>query len=384
MGSPPRILSSEYMEWAKTCADARFNLATSGVTPYSIKDLGASLEDIELSGPSRYGYEPLQHALAEKCGVPADSVVAAAGTSLANHLAMAAVIEPGDEVVMEHPVYEPLLALARYLGAEVKQFDRRPEAAFRIDAGDVGRKVTARTRLIVITNLHNPSGALTDERTLKELGEIARGVGARILVDEVYLEMLWVQSTRTPRPQGVLDSRSGARSAFHLGSEFVVTGSLTKAYGLNGLRCGWILAEPELARRIWRLHDLFVVIPAHAAERLSVVALERLDRIAERARILLERNRALLDRFLDSRSDLQAARPEFGTVMFPRWLRGNAARLCARLRDEYETSVAPGKFFGMPDHFRIGIGGETDTLKAGLERLAAALEDLAVSAGASE
>ena len=128
MGSPPRILSSEYMEWAKTRADARFNLATSGVAPYSIKDLGATLEDLELSGPSRYGYEPLQNALAAKCGVPADCVVAAAGTSLANHLAMAAVIEPGDEVVMEHPVYEPLLALARYLGAEVKRFDRRAQA----------------------------------------------------------------------------------------------------------------------------------------------------------------------------------------------------------------------------------------------------------------
>ena len=369
MGSPPRILSSEYMEWAKTRADARFNLATSGVAPYSIKDLGATLEDLELSGPSRYGYEPLQNALAAKCGVPADCVVAAAGTSLANHLAMAAVIEPGDEVVMEHPVYEPLLALARYLGAEVKRFDRRAQAAFRINAGDVGRKVTARTRLIVITNLHNPSGALTDKQTLEELGEIARGVGARVLVDEVYLEMVWLQ---------------GARSAFHLGSEFVVTGSLTKAYGLNGLRCGWILAEPELARKIWRLHDLFAVIPAHAAERLSVVALERLNRIAERARSLLERNRALLDHFLDSRNDLQAARPEFGTVMFPRWLGGNAERLCAHLRDKYETSVAPGRFFGMPDHFRIGMGGETGVLKAGLERLAAALGDLAVSAGASE
>ena len=233
----------------------------------------------------------------------------------------------------------------------------------------MGRKVTARTRLIVITNLHNPSGALTDKQTLEELGEIARGVGARVLVDEVYLEMVWLQ---------------GARSAFHLGSEFVVTGSLTKAYGLNGLRCGWILAEPELARKIWRLHDLFAVIPAHAAERLSVVALERLNRIAERARSLLERNRALLDHFLDSRNDLQAARPEFGTVMFPRWLGGNAERLCAHLRDKYETSVAPGRFFGMPDHFRIGMGGETGVLKAGLERLAAALGDLAVSAGASE
>jgi hypothetical protein len=360
-------MSSEYMEWAKTRSQARFDLATSGVAPCTLRELGVTLADLELSGPSGYGYEPLQQALADKCGVPADCVVAAVGTSLANHLAMAAVIEPGDRVVMEHPVYEPLLALARYLGADVQRFERRPEAGFRIDPEQVRRQVTPRTRLIVLTNLHNPTGVLAEAQALLELGEIARQAGACVLVDEVYLEMLWVQGRRAPVRAG---------SAYHLGSQFVVTSSLTKAYGLNGLRCGWILARPELARRIWRMVDLFTVIPAHAAERLSVVALERLELVAERARALLERNRVLVDRFLDERDDLEVVRPEFGTVLFPRWLRGDAERLCAHLQEKYETSVVPGRFFGMPDRFRIGIGGETQALAGGLERLAAALDDL--------
>ena len=360
MGETQRVLSSEYLEWAKTQAHARFNLATSGVTPYPIRELGVTLDDIDLSGSSFYGYEPLQRALAAKCGVSVENVVAATGTSLANHLAMAAVLQPGDEVVMEQPIYEPLLALARYLGAEVTRFERRPEEGFRIDEREVRRRVSSRTRLIVISNLHNPSGALTDEPALLALRDIAGNAGARILVDEVYLETLWAYPTR---------------SAFHLGREFIVTGSLTKAYGLSGLRCGWILAEPDLAKKIWRLGDLFTVIPAHAAERLSVVALGHLDRIRERAKTLLEKNRALLDRFLDSRPDLRVTRPEFGTVVFPRWAGGNTARLCDLLRTKYETTVVPGRFFGMPDHFRIGIGGETDMTSAGLERLAAALDD---------
>lgn len=360
MGEPQRVLSSEYMEWAKTRAHARFNLATSGVTPYPMRELGVTLDDIDLSGSSLYGYEPLQRALAAKCGVSVDSVVAAVGTSLANHLAMAAVLEPGDQVVMEHPVYEPLLSLARYLGAEVTRFERRPEAGFRIEPREVARVVSSRTRLIVISNLHNPSGALTDEPTLLALRDIARDARARVQVDEVYLETLWAYPTR---------------SAFHLGGEFIVTGSLTKAYGLSGLRCGWILAEPELARKIWRLSDLFTVIPAHAAERLSVVALGQLGRISEWARTLVERNRALLARFLDSRPDLQVMRPGFGTVVFPRWAGGDTGRLCDLLRTKYETTVVPGRFFGLTDHFRIGIGGETDMLSAGLERLAAALDD---------
>jgi aspartate/methionine/tyrosine aminotransferase len=362
MGEARRVLSSEYMEWAKTRADARFNLATSGVSPCPIRELGVTLEDIDVSGPSLYGYEPLQRALAKKCGVSVDSVVAAVGTSLANHLAMAAVVEPGDEVLMEHPVYEPLLALARYLGAQVTRFERRPAAAFRIEPREIARKISGRTRLIVISNLHNPSGALTEEPTLEALRDIARQAGARVLVDEVYLEMLWAHPTR---------------SAFHLGREFIVTGSLTKAYGLSGLRCGWILAEPELAKRMWRLCDLFTVIPAHAAERLSVVALGRLDHVRDRARTLLDRNRALLDRFLDSRPDLLVTRPGFGTVVFPRWAGGDTTRLCDLLRTKYETTVVPGRFFGMPDHFRIGIGGETDMTSAALERLTAALDDLA-------
>src|SRR5262245_3661256 len=112
-----RAKSSDYIEWAKTRSQARFNLATSGVLYYPIAELPAALEDIELSGSSWYGYEPLQQALAEKCGVSTENVVAAIGTSMANHLAMAAILEPGDEALIERPAYDPLVATASYLGA---------------------------------------------------------------------------------------------------------------------------------------------------------------------------------------------------------------------------------------------------------------------------
>ncbi len=110
---------------------------------------------------------------------------------------------------------------------------------------------------------------------------------------------------------------------------------------------------------------------------MSVIALEHLERIAARARTLLETNRRLLDSFLDSREDLRAVPSACGTTAFPRLLRGDAEALCARLREKYETSVVPGKFFEMPEHLRIGIGGDTQSLAAGLERLAAALDELA-------
>ena len=369
MTVPRNAKHTEYIEWAKLYAHARYNLATSGLVSFPLHELGVSLKDIELSGPSYYGYEPLQKALAAWNGVSPDCVVAAVGTSFANHLAMAALLEPGDEVVMEQPAYEPLLAVAEYLGARVRRFPRRFDDGFALDPEAVRQAVTPETRLIVITNLHNPSSAGAGEAALRSIGEIARRVGARVLVDEVYLEAVKVQNS--PAEGG-----APPRSAYHLGREFVTTASLTKAYGLSGLRCGWILAEPALAARIWRLSDLFCVIPAHPAERLSVIAFAQLGRIRARARSLLEMNRPLLRRFLESRADLECVYPMFGTVAFPRLRSGNVEQLCALLREKYETAVVPGRFFEMPDHFRLGIGCETGILAAALDRLASALDEL--------
>lgn len=354
-------MSSPYQHWAKTRSQARFNLASSGLMNYPLSELPLKLEDLELSGQSLYGYEPLQAALSAKCHVPPECVVAATGTSMANHLVMAALIEPGDEVLIEHPTYELLMTVAQYLGAKVRRFMRPAGEGFQFDPDTLARKLSARTRLIVLTNLNNPTGALTPEETLKRLGEMARGVGAHILVDEVYLEALF---------------ECAPRSAFHLGEEFITTNSLTKVYGLSGLRCGWILATPALAEKIWRLNDLFGVIPAHPAERLSLVALAHLDRIAARARQLLEVNSRLLNSFFAARDDLEWTAHSFGTISFPRLRQGSVDHLCALLAEGYETSVVPGRFFEMEQHFRIGIGGDTDTLKEGLDRLGSALDEI--------
>jgi len=225
---------------------------------------------------------------------------------------------------------------------------------------DLERLVTPKTRLIIITNLHNPSGVLIDDARMKQIGAIARRVGARVLVDEVYMETLFEQSPRT---------------SFHLGEEFVVTSSLTKAFGLSGLRCGWILAQRDLAKRMWLLNDLFAATAVHAGERLSVVAMQQVEGIGERAKQLLDRNRQILNDFLDTREDLEVVRPEFGTVMFPRVRHGTSERLCELLREKYKTSVVPGIFFEMPAHFRIGIAGNTDLLSEGLHRLGLALDE---------
>lgn len=351
---------SIYMQWAKTQSGATFSLAPSGVENYPFKDFPLSLEDIEINGGGVYGYEPLLQSLAEKYGVDTNSVVTAAGTSMANHLVMASLLESGDEVLIEHPTYDPLLAIPSYLGVKINRFPRRFEEGFQINPNDIEKALTPKTKLIVISNLHNPTGTFTPESILAQIGEIVKGK-AYVLVDEVYLEAMF---EKTPR------------SAFHLGDNFITTNSLTKVYGLSGLRCGWILANPKLAKKMWLLNDLFGVMAAYPAEKLSVIALKNIDKIAQKYKDLLNNNHKIIRNFFDTRKELSVVTPEFGTVYFPKLLKRDVSTLCNLLKEKYETMVVPGEFFELPEHFRIGIGMNSETLLKGLKNLSSALDEL--------
>ena len=350
---------SPYMEFAKLSSPARYNLATSGVMSYPLAELPVRLEELEICGPTVYGYAPLQERLARMNGVGEENVVAATGTSGANHLAMAATFDAGDEVLIEEPTYELLVSTAAFLGAKIRRFPRHFSNSFAIDPEDVRKAITPGTKLVVITNLHNPSSVLVSDEVLREIGKDAARVEARVLVDEVYLESLGAQR---PKP------------AIHLGDAFVVTSSLTKAYGLSGVRCGWILAEAQLAHRMWRINDLFGSIPAHPAELISVVALDHLDRIARRAHGILQKNQKAMEELLASRQDLQMVRPGIGTTVFPKLLKGSVDDFDRFLRERYETAVVPGRFFEMPEHFRIGLGGDPGMTREALIRLNDALD----------
>jgi hypothetical protein len=170
-----------------------------------------------------------------------------------------------------------------------------------------------------------------------------------------------------------------ARSSFNLGPNVLVTNSLTKSYGLSGIRCGWILADPEMAKRIWRLNDLYSASPVFPAEQIAVFALDRLPRLIARTRALLAANHAAVDQFIASHPALDLVRPLAGTVLFPRLKTGSVEDFTTLLRDKYETSVVPGHFFEMPDHFRIGLGGDPVMTREGLSRLAQALDDFTAS-----
>jgi aspartate/methionine/tyrosine aminotransferase len=391
------------MEWAKARPSPRFDLAGSYVLPCSIDELPDARAAISLEGRNENGYPPLMTSIADRYGVLASQVTTAQGASGANFLVFAALLEPGDDVLVERPAYDPLLSAPRLLGARVVRFDRDHAGGFALDPDRVRQAITPRTRLVVLTSPHNPTGVVVDDTALDEVGRIAAAQGAYVLVDEVYLDAsvaadevrLKADATaevrrksdasaevrRKPDATGdagaasVLSGFSRTQTAAGRGEVFLTTSSLTKSYGLAGLRCGWILSSPALAERLRRARDIIDGSGSIVAERLATLAFSQLDRLIARSGALLAVNGPLVRSFLHARPELEAAEPRGGTVVFPR-LRNvaDSSRFAERLLTERETAIVPGRFFEAPAHFRVGFGGATDVLRGGLEALDAALD----------
>lgn len=348
------------MAWAKSRPAARFDLAGSNVLSCSIADLEGARDALELSGPNDDGYEPLLSAIARQYGVTPDAVTTAQGTSGANFQVCAALVKPGDDVLVERPGYDPLMAAPRLLGARVIRFERAAADGYALDPDRVKAALTPRTKLIILTSAHNPTSALASRESLIAVGRLAASAGAYVIVDEVYLD--------AARPE--------VAPAARLGERFVSTSSLTKSYGLAGLRCGWSLSSPAIAERIRRTRDAIDGTGSIVTERLAVLAFAQLDRLRQRAQTLLGCNRPLVREFLQSRADLECFDPPGGTVVFPRIKdAADTTRFAERLLANRGTAVVPGRFFDEPAHFRLGFGITTEAVRAGLHALSKALDE---------
>jgi aspartate/methionine/tyrosine aminotransferase len=347
------------MEWAKHRPAPDIDLAGSNLLACRLEDLPGAGEAVALTGTGADGYEPLVEAIAERYGVAPECVATAGGCSGANFLSCAAIVDSGDEVLIESPNYDPLPAAARMLGGEVTTFPRRFDQGYCIDPEEVATALTTRTRLIIVSNPHNPSGVLASEEEIEGLKRLAELAGVHVLFDEVYLETV----------AGPAIPPAATRSPW-----FISTNSLTKAYGLSPLRCGWALAAPDIAERIRRARDIVDVAGPTPADCIAVVAFRHIESLRERARRLIESNTQLISTFFESQSRLEAV-PSRATIVFPRLSdSADAGPLVKRLFDHYRVAVVPGSFFDAPAHFRISFGGDTDQLSKGLEALGRCLE----------
>lgn len=355
-----------YMRWAKTRPRVTYDLASSGLMPVTTAELlgdTRAADAFEISGPTDEGFVPLREAIAARYGTAADRVSIAAGASGANFQTMLAILEPGDDVLIESPGYDPLFAAARAAGANVVTFERSWNKGFALDPYVIRTALTPATKLIVISDAHNPSGAVATRDAIEQVGVMAEAIGARVLVDEVYAEAHH-DDTLLPQPAALL------------GDVFISTNSLTKAYGLAGLRCGWIIASPEVSERVRRIRDVIDGSGPFVAERLALTAFEHIDRLRARARSILSANLAIVREMGQSHPQLEWLEPAAGTTAFPR-VRDveDTGALVDRLIRDHDTIVVPGHFFQAPQHIRIAFGGKAEMIREAVLRLGLALRD---------
>lgn len=345
---------SEYIQWAKKHHEIKYNLASSGLPAPSLNDLVNNPREILLSGDHEHGWLPLIGRIGRRYNVEPKQVIPVHSASFANHLACAFLLEPGDEVLVEDPAYEPLVALPKYFNTTVKRFSRSPEQNYQPDPLKIGKRLSGKTKLIILSDLHNPSGIKLDKDVLTKIIDLAEDYEFHLLIDEVYLEFL--------HPQG-------ERTAANLSDQIITTRSLTKAFGLDDVRLGWIIAEASKAEKIRKLQDLFMTSMAFPSERIGAIALDKADKMLEQNLKLLDQNFDRVKEFVDNHDELSWQTPEYGSIGFVKYEKGSVEELVEYSLAKHDTLVAPGRFFGMPKYFRIGWGLPTDILEEGLERL---------------
>lgn len=349
--------AQRYISWSrKYYGNVPFDLATSGIPQVTWGEVGAKHPDIE--DPTAHAR--FREAIALYNDVATAEVVPALGTTQAIFLAYSAILQPGDEVLLEHPVYEPLRAVANALGAVTTFFERRGDESFAIVPSRVASVMTPRTRVVAITNLHNPTGVRTTPEALRELAQLANARGATLLVDEVYAPF-----DSLPE-DGVF--RGSARK---LAPNIVAIGSLTKCYGVGPHRVGWLLGPPHVTQKAE--HALVATVGhlplAHAAR--GAVLLGNVGRLAERASSLFQGKRQLVEQWVSSLPRTRWSSPREG--LFGLLTLEGAHDLLPRI-ESWATNegvlVAAGSFFGVDDALRLSWATlPRDRLEQGLEKL---------------
>ena len=357
--------------------EVEFNLAESGVQPITLEEL-LRLTAIDPSDTLLgYGHTDGSPLLRERIaamypGAEAANVVATVGSAEANFLAMWRLVEPGDRVVVVRPTYEQTTGLAAGLGAHVESVWLEEDRGWQPAPGAAVEAIQPGTRLVVVTNPNNPTAQPLGEAATAEIAEAAERAGAWILSDEVYAGGE-LSGEPTPSMWGRTD-------------RVLVSASLSKAYGLAGLRLGWLLAPPEFREELWARKDYTTIAPSPLSDCLGAAALEQGVRFAllERGRGILLENLAVLEEWAAGHADtLRFAKPRAGAVAFFRYdLSIGSTDLAEQLLAEQSVLIVPGDQFGIDHHFRIGYGYTSPPLAPGLERVSRVIDQLAaVQAG---
>lgn len=365
-------MKTNFLTWIKNINGALYNRSESyNLTDSSIYEpTEILLKDINrdnstdfitrLQEPNPWGHPRLIEAIKKIYGVShEDRVLITSGASIAIFLICRALLVEGDHVIIESPTYEPFLAAPESLGAEITLLKRKSDD-FKIDLDQLASLVTPRTKLIIVSNLHNPSGAYLNDKELRDVSHIVRKFdgGVKVLVDEVFHDFVGDRQ----KPAALLDNC------------FISLSSLSKVYGLSILRCGWILGSSEVIEKIRHFQVIIENIGSGLTQAIASKVFDNLDEYKQYWVDVTGRNRAIVQDFatpLLERELIRGNVPSDGCIFFPRIVDlDNTDIFAQKLADHRQVYVVPGRFFGSPAHVRIGFGGKSEELQVGLKRLA--------------
>ncbi len=351
--------------------EVEFNLAESGVRDmtvgrllkYANRDFDV-LSDVVLQDEDTRGTAHLRRLIADSYHrVDPDQIIVTTGTSEALFVLFNTLLSPGDEVIAERPSFQALWQVPTAIGCKVHSLALDREDRFQLNIEKVKDLVNERTRLIIINTPHNPSGMIRDLGGLKKLSEIADSVGAYLLVDEHYRFL-------------PLDYPTPLPSASELsGHNILLTGSITKCFGMIGLRVGWLIGPQHVLAEARNYRDYLTHVLSPVTDRLTRLALGASETILSDTIAMIKKNRSTLEDFIHHHRDrLGWIRPEAGAVAFPWLLNGeNAKKFCQKIIEKTNVFLLPGSSFNKPDHFRICMGVENSSFAKAIDRIDSAI-----------
>jgi aspartate/methionine/tyrosine aminotransferase len=345
-----------------------YNLSESGVHPMRLKDLltddPGGLDHLlatDLNYPHVNGIPELRANIAALYdGASTDNVLVTVGAIEANYITTRTLLAAGDEIVIMLPNYLQIWGIAKNHGFKIKSFRLREDRHWAPDLEELDKVVGPQTRLIAVCNPNNPTGYILTNSEMEAIIAAAKRAGAWILADEVYRGAERLTDDQTPSFYGRYD-------------KVVATGSMSKAYGLPGLRIGWAVGPVETIDRVWSRHEYITISAAMLSNRLAATALSPAvrPRIIQRTRRYIRRGYPVLQRWTDRHKEIfSLVPPQAAAIAFVRYrLDLNSTEFAERLRKQESVLVVPGDHFGMERFLRISFGLPPDYLTAALDRI---------------
>jgi len=344
-----------------------YNLSESGVHPVTVRELlgdptlAEELLDTELNYPQANGSVELRgHIAALYPGATPDNVLVTVGCAEANFITLQTLLAPGDEMVVMLPNYMQIWGLGHNYGFRVRAFHLKEERGWAPDLDELNQVVTEKTKLIAVCNPNNPTGYILTPEEMDAVVGAAERVGAWLLADEVYSGAEHLTDTQTPSFWGRYD-------------RVLAMNSLSKAYGLPGLRIGWVVGPADTVDDIWARHEYTTIGTTMLANKLAALAMspQVRPRLIQRTRDYIRRGFPILDGWLESHEGtFTLVPPQAAAIAFARYhLDVNSTELVERLMREKSVLIAPGDHFGLDHYLRISFGLSPDYLRAGLDRI---------------